>query len=255
MFVTTKNGILIFITFVLIVFIFSRGPVPQDPLYHDFADQRTILGLTNGYNVLSNALFILFGAWGAVFTRSLLSDSKDRILLIQYFLIFTGVFLTGFGSAYYHYAPSNQTLLWDRLPMSISFTALLASVISESINRKGGAFLLAPFLALGMFSVLYWDWTEKTGQGDLRPYIIVQFLPVVLIPLILLLYKPAKKYSVPVWSLAALYTLAKVFEVFDRQLFVCLGFLSGHTIKHIAAALGTGAMLKMLYARRGEFNS
>ena len=252
---TGRNTILIAFALVLIVVVFIRGPIAQDRLYHDFADQRTVLGVANAYNVLSSALFIFVGAWGVVYALLLLQNSADTMLLTQYVLFFAGVFLSGIGSSYYHYAPSNQTLFWDRLPMSVAFMALLASVISECIDRKAGAFLFLPFLVLGILSVLYWTWTEKAGQGDLRPYIIVQFLPVVLVPLMLALYRPVKKYSVPVWSLIALYVLAKVFELYDRRVYVLAGSISGHAIKHLLAALGTGAVLKMLYARRVELTT
>jgi hypothetical protein len=247
-----KNGILIFVALVLVIAVFSLSPVPQDPLYHKFADQRTVFGIVNGYNVLSNVLFIVMGAWGSVLALRLPAKGMDTVLKLQYALFFAGLFLSGIGSSYYHYAPSNETLLWDRLPMSIAFMALLASVISECISRKAGSFLLIPFLVIGLLSVLYWAWTEQTGQGDLRPYILVQFLPVILVPLIMVMYKPAWKYARSVWVLAILYLFSKVFEVFDRQVYFFLGFASGHTIKHVLVALGTGALLNMLYARRKE---
>lgn len=242
-----KNWTLIGISSALAVLVFSQGPLPQDPRYHDFADQRVLLGLPNAYNVLSNALLILTGAWGGVFALRLPRTGADAGLSFQYALFFTGVFLSGLGSCYYHYAPSNQTLLWDRLPMALAFTALMASVVSECISRRAGALLLPPALLFGVFSVLYWFWTEQTGRGDLRPYVLVQFLPVVLIPLILALYGPPKRYAAPLWSLTALYLLAKVFEMFDQEVFVFTQGLSGHSVKHLVAALATGVMLRMLY--------
>jgi len=250
-----KDLALISITLLLVIVVLASDPVPQDPGYHDFADQRTVLGMPNAYNVLSNELFVFIGAWGAAFTLQFLRSGSNTVLMIQYFLFFAGVFLTGLGSSYYHYAPSNQTMLWDRLPMSIAFMALLSSVITECVDRKTGAFLLAPLVVLGIFSVLYWVWTENRGLGDLRPYILVQFLPVVLIPIILLLYQPAKQYAAPVWALTTLYVVAKVFEIFDQQLYVITGIVSGHTVKHILAAAGTGVVLIMLYARRNEMAS
>lgn len=250
-----RNAVLIASALALVVLVFTQEPIAQDLLYHDFADQRTVLGVANAYNVLSNVLFLFLGAWGALYTLLLLRNSTHKALLTQYLLFFVGVFLSGIGSCYYHCAPSNQTLVWDRLPMSIAFMALLASVVSECIDRKAGAFLFAPFLALGMLGVLSWAWTERMGQGDLRPYIIIQFLPVVLVPLMLILYRPGREYSVPVWSLVALYALAKVFELYDRQVYAFTGLMSGHTIKHIVAASGTGAVLKMLYARRVELTT
>ena len=39
-------------------------PIAQDPTYHQFADQRTLLGIPNFWNVVSNLPFVLVGAMG-----------------------------------------------------------------------------------------------------------------------------------------------------------------------------------------------
>lgn len=137
-------------------------PIPQDPSYHQFADQRTLLGIPNFWNVVSNLPFVLVGAMG------LWQFGRDRAS----FVLFLGVFLTGFGSAYYHWDPNNDTLFWDRLPMALTFMAILAVAIEERVSAKAGAILLWPLLALAVFSLLLWRWTD-----DLRLYGWVQFFP------------------------------------------------------------------------------
>lgn len=241
---TKKNLFLISIALVVIIVVFEGGPISQDQGYHDFADQRTVLGLLNGYNVLSNMLFVIAGAWGSVFLLYLLNKGGMNALLMEYFFFFAGVLLSGIGSMYYHYHPSDASLIWDRLPMSIAFMALFSSVISERVDRKAGAVLLGPLLALGALSVGYWAWS-----GDLRIYVVVQFLPMIMIPLILLLYKPPRTYGVHVWSLVILYFVSKVFEYFDLAVYSAVGITSGHTLKHVLAALGTACIIKMLYER------
>ena len=247
---TRKIIILATVALIAISFVFARGPVSQDPSYHEFADQRTIAGIPNGLNVLSNMAFIISGAWGMAFLALLLKRSGMTTLLLEYLLFFFGIFLSGIGSGFYHYRPDNASLVWDRLPMTMAFMAFLCSMISERIDRRAGAIALTPLLALGAFSVGYWAWSESVGRGDLRLYAVVQFLPLIQLPLILLLFKAPRSYSIPVWSLAIMYVLSKVLEYFDRSVYVTTGFVSGHTLKHVLAAAGTGCILKMLYDRK-----
>src|SRR5262249_23065784 len=91
-----------------------------------------------------------------------------------YLFFFFGVFLIAFGSAYYHLAPDNARLVWDRLPMTVSFIALLAGVLSERVEHRIGARLLAPLIAVGIASVLYWRWADLRSIDDLRFYGLVQ---------------------------------------------------------------------------------
>src|SRR5262245_54252564 len=71
-------------------------PIPQDQDYHQFADQRIIIGIPNFWNVVSNLPFLAVGAAG-------LRRFRDNPAAIVFFL---GVFLTGIGSSYYHWDPN-----------------------------------------------------------------------------------------------------------------------------------------------------
>jgi len=210
-------------------------PIPQDPSYHQFADQRTLLGIPHFWNVVSNLPFVLVGAMG------LWQFGRDRAS----FVLFLGVFLTGFGSTYYHWDPNDDTLFWDRLPMALTFMAILAVAVEERVSAKAGAILLWPLLALAVFSLLLWRWTD-----DLRLYGWVQFFPCIALPL-LFVACPAKYSGTSYWLIAAaFYALAKLFEFYDHAIYSVGFILSGHTLKHFAAASACLAILRYFQTRR-----
>ena len=210
-------------------------PIPQDQGYHQFADERTIFGIPNFWNVVSNLPFLAVGAAG-------LRRFRDDPATVVFFL---GVFLTGIGSSYYHWNPNDGTLFWDRLPMTLSFAAILALVVSERVDARSGAILLWPALAIGVFSLVLWRWTD-----DLRLYFWVQFFPGIAVIVLFLLYPP-KYTGTRYWIAAAvLYALAKVFEFTDEPIYSAANLLSGHTLKHFAAAGACYAILRYFQTRR-----
>jgi len=222
-------------------------PIPQDPTYHDFADQRTMLRIPNFSDVLSNGAFLIVGSVGILF----LVFRRNREQAFEHFsesyamvVLFAGVFLTGLGSGWYHLRPSNESLVWDRLAMTIAFMGVFSSVISERIHRRAGEALLVPLVMLGLFSVLWWALTEGRGHGDLRPYAMVQLYPMVLIPLILLLFPSRYTRGRDYWLVLLWYVGAKVLDCKDDAVFDMSGFVSGHTLKHLFAA---GASLQVLH--------
>jgi len=159
---------------------------------------------------------------------------------ITYSLLFVGVVLTGLGSGYYHWAPDNDRLVWDRLPMTIVFMAFLSAMLSEVVSPKIGAPLLLPLVALGVGSVCWWHYTESLGHGDLRLYYWVQYFPMLAIPLLLYLYySPAMKPVLRrlIW-IGVWYAIAKVFEQLDYPIYAILR-VGGHALKHLAAAVST----------------
>jgi Ceramidase len=211
------------------------SPIAQDQGYHQFADERTIFGVPNFWNVVSNLPFLAVGAAG-------LRRFRDDPATVVFFL---GVLLTGIGSSYYHWNPNDDTLFWDRLPMTLSFAAILALVVGERVNARAGAMLLWPALATGLFSLLLWRWTD-----DLRLYFWVQFFPGLAVILLFLLYPP-KYTGAKYWIAAgALYVLAKVFEFTDEAIYSAGNVLSGHTLKHLAAAAACFAVLRYFQTRR-----
>ena len=232
-----------------IVGMLMAEPIAQDSGYHQFADQRTILGVPNFWNVVSNIPFLIVGLMGLF---SLLRPGRIQFIVElkpAYVLFFTGVALVNFGSGYYHLWPGNETLVWDRLPMTFAFMALFAVIIAEFASLKVSRLVLWPLVVFGVFSVFYWHFTESAGRGDLRLYALVQFLPMLLIPLLLLLFKPRFTFTSGYWVLLLAYLLAKVFEYYDEGLFESLGFISGHSLKHIVAAVGVFFLLRAYTVR------
>src|SRR6476646_7221486 len=210
-------------------------PLLQDQSYHQFADQRELFGIPNFWNVVSNLPFIAVGAAGLLRFRR---DATTAVL-------FAGLFLTGFGSSYYHLDPNDDTLFWDRLPMTLCFAAILAAVVEERVDAKAGAMLLRPMVAIGIFSLLLWRWTD-----DLRLYAWAQFFPFLVLVLILRLFPP-KYTGTSYWVIAAaLYALAKLLEFLDEKIFSLGSIVSGHTLKHLAAAAASLAILRLLQTLR-----
>jgi hypothetical protein len=210
-----------------------KDPIPQSAEYHRFTDDRNLCSIPNFWNVMSNLPFVIIGISGIAF---LLRKRKEATLDAGSLAFFSGILLTGFGSVWYHLHPDNHTLIWDRLPMTIAFMAFFSVIIRECVHTETGKKLLWPLLFLGVLSVYYWQMTESRGQGDLRFYFLVQFLPMLLIPVILLLFKSRGLPKIYFWLVLLAYVIAKVFEIKDAELFHSTG-MSGHTIKHLMAAV------------------
>ena len=221
---------------------------PQWLSYHEFADARKIWGIPNFWNVVSNIPFLVVGILGLI---SLQQQRKNKHLAVKevivFLILFIGVFLVGIGSSYYHWAPDNNRLVCDRIPITIVFMSLLSLTIMERINFNLGFGLLIPLAALGIFSVLSWYWTELSGQGDLRLYGLVQFYSIFLIVFILFLFpKPYPPFKAYLW-MCIFYLIAKILEHFDPMIY---GVISGHTLKHFCAAISAYFIVVMVNAER-----
>jgi hypothetical protein len=208
--------------------------IPQDPAYHHFADTRSWSGIPNFLNVVSNLPFLFVGVLGL--------RARPRELW-EYRICFAGVLLTAFGSAWYHANPNDATLVWDRLPMAIGFMGLLSAIILERTGLK----LLVPLSLLGAGSVFYWQMTN-----DLRIYGLVQFGPALLIPALIFLFPPRYTHTSYLFRVVGWYTAAKFLEHWDKQIFAIGGFVSGHTLKHLAGAWATYEILRMITVRRAS---
>lgn len=221
-------------------FTLFTSPLPQEISYHCFADQDHLL-IPHFWNVISNLPFILIGLYGLIkFSRHYESSSQ---FLINY-LLAIGILLTGLGSSYYHWNPNNETLLWDRLPMTILFMSFFSSVLSRYISPKFYKIGIKLFIPAGISSVIYWSISESLGKGDLRFYALVQFLPILLIPLIMWMYRSKKLPTRNMLWIMYLYITAKAFELFDHETFLLLKVISGHSIKHLLAATACYFMIR-----------
>jgi hypothetical protein len=226
------------------VVLFNGPSIRQDVAYHQFADQRPWLGVPHFANVVSNLPFLVVGILGlwVLAKKAVFLDPVERW---PYFWFFAGIGLTAFGSAYYHWHPNNERLFWDRLPMAVAFMGLFSAVLSERLGPRVGVALLPWLLVAGVASSVYWNWTD-----DLRPYYLVQFYPMAAIPLLLLLFPPRYTGTGYLFLALAFYALAKVCEMrWDLMLFERTG-VSGHTFKHLLAAMGAYWIAQMVWKRR-----
>lgn len=212
--------------------------IPQNVHYHDFADQRKIFAIPRFFNVITNLPFLVIGWMGVRLIAGNNFPGGLPELRTAYATFFSGILLIGLGSIFYHLRPNNESLIWDRLPMTMSFMALFSIIVGENIAIEAGKRLLYPSVILGMLSVVYWYWGELHGQGDLRLYALIQFLPMLLIPAILAFGRPRFTNNGYLWGLLGAYAAAKFAEYGDDTLYQLSGFFSGHSLKHLLAASG-----------------
>jgi hypothetical protein len=237
-----RHGVLAALVLGSLFLMLSLAPISQDPAYHSFADTRTFAGIPNFVDVLSNLPFLLVGGWGLRFCLRM----EAGVVRTAWAVFFVGTAFVGVGSAWYHWNPANDTLVWDRLPMTIAFMGLFVALLGEYVSTRLATYLLAPAVLLGIASVLYWHWT-----GDLRPYVWVQFFPLLTVPAVMILFRSNYSHR---WLLPAalgLYVLAKVAELNDLAIFRgTQELVSGHSIKHLLAAAGCYCILLMLQRRK-----
>lgn len=238
---TRRALLIIFLAAAALVAVLLLPPIAQDPAYHDFADRRGLFGIPNFLNIATNLAFLAVGIAGIV----LCATRKNPGARWAWMACFTGVALVCLGSGYYHLAPDNGTLVWDRLPMSIGFMALSVAVLADYVNPRLEKFLLAPAIVLGITSVFYWHYTD-----DLRPYVLVQFLPLLMLPALLLLFNSPPKERGYLFAALAIYLLSKLAEHYDHAIFkLTTEVISGHSLKHLLAATSLFVIYLMLRRR------
>ena len=223
----------------------SYGPIVQSQAYHRFADARLLVGVPNAMDVLSNIAFLFSGAYGLRVVARGRAVVRHRWETTGWLIVFSGVLATAAGSAWYHIAPDDPSLAWDRLPMTIVFAAFASLVLGERVSPLLGRASLVPFLLTGVASVAVWRW-----NGDLRMYAAVQFVPMLGIFLALLLLPSHYDRVRELWVAVGWYAVAKICEGLDGPIYDLTGFVSGHTMKHVAAALGPLWFVHYLTRRR-----
>jgi len=233
--------VLLVVAPLLYLMLIHGGPIPQDRGYHVFADARTCLGLRNFGNVVSNLLFLLVGAAGALWVRRHAPGGAR----LSWAVFFAGVALVFFGSGYYHRAPDDDSLVWDRLPMTVAFMALFAALIAEHLSPALERPVLIIAVIVGIASVILWKLTD-----DLRVYIWVQLAPFLVIVFLAACYPGRYTHRHFLLYGAGFYALAKVAEYFDYGIYTLTSAaVSGHSLKHLLAALAPLCVLLMLRRR------
>ena len=215
---------------------FNPSKRKRQPLaYHNFADQRCwCCSIPNSNDVLSNIPFL--GALYPAFTIStdLFHDERE---LTGWMVCFLGTAGVSLGSGYYHWKPNNKRLVWDRLPMTVSFMSIQFILLCETVGVEeiyaSSPNLLTYLVLCGFSSVVYWHVFD-----DLTWYKSVQFVPQLLCPFLLISFTP--RYTMSQFYVYGLmfYALAKVTENKDKQIYQMTGkVVSGHTLKHFCAAI------------------
>jgi len=205
----------------LTVLVFLLPPIAQPPAYHDFADRRACFGLANCLDTAGNALFVWVGLIGLYFLsgpagRRAFSDARE---VLPYTLFFLAIILLGFASAYYHLAPDHARLAWDRGAMALAFMAWFSALLGERMDVVFARRLLPLLVAAGLASVAWWFWSEIQGRGDLRPYLLMQAAPMLLIPLLLWRTPPRYSRAGDILAVIGLYALALLLDYGDRAVF------------------------------------
>jgi hypothetical protein len=228
------------------------APIQQDQAYHRFADSRAFVGIENAADTFSNVAFLIVGVLGLFFLwRERAAGVSRRFVVAEemgaYWVLLAVAALTSIGSAYYHLAPDDARLVWDRLPMSFGFTALLAATVAERIRLTAGLRLLVPLLLLGGGSVVYWRWT-----GNLLPYAAVQYGSIAAVLAIVMKFRSRYTHSRYIFGVLAIYAAAKAAELLDAPIYAIGKVVSGHTLKHLLAAAAIFLLLRMLQLRRPQ---
>lgn len=206
-------------------------PILQPQEYHAFADTRSWQLMPNWVDVLSNTAFILAGLMGLRHAEKAPFPQQASLNLFA-----LGLVLTGLGSAFYHWAPNDQTLVWDRLPMAVAFAGAVGAIAAQHVQVSAALRWQNAWLYLGLFSVALWAVT-----GDLRLYVITQVGGFLLGLLWMVAGTPSANTVKLPWGWVWVgYAAAKAAESGDAWLWHATnGLLAGHGLKHVLAAAGT----------------
>ena len=225
------------------------GPLPQNPSIHLLADTRSFFGIVpRAGDVLTNLAILAAGLFG-LGLRNRMTVAPEARTAVN--MLIVASILIAFGSAYYHWAPTNSTLIWDRIPIAIMLMSLLALVMADRMHPLFARDAMWPFIVLGVASVFLWGVSEAMGQGDVRLYFIVRIGTGVAIALLLILRPP--RHTGTVWLVAALASeiVMASFERFDHEVFQWSGGLvSGHNMKHVLAGVALASVFWWLRSRR-----
>ena len=224
-----RSVIWLAVLFLAALFVFAP-PIAQPQDYHAFADDRELVrGIPNTLNVLSNLAFVSAGLFG-VLTMLAPRRFGNPFERWDAIVLFAGTLLTAIGSAIYHLHPNDATLVYDRCGMIVGFMSFLSMMIHR--HDGGGRWLLPLLLAVGATSIVWWR-----AFDDLRPYVWVQFFPILAVMTMVMLDRHDAREVRVLCVVLVMYTLAKIFEILDRQVFsMTHEIISGHTLKHVSAA-------------------
>ncbi|RZB96705.1 hypothetical protein D0Y65_020435 [Glycine soja] len=237
------------IAFFLLLILLTPS-IPQPQRYHDFADKREFFGIPNALNVISNFLFMVIGLIGLVLCHRMnYFNISLQGELWGWTCFYVAVTSVAFGSSYYHFGPNDAGLVWDRLPMSVAFASLLAILVIERIDAKKGTISIVSLIMAGIMSNVYWRFF-----GDIRLYVLAQGASCIAIPLMATLLPPMYTHSAYWLWASGFYVLAMLQEAADRVIYLLtFHIVSGHTLKHLSAAM-VPIILTVMLAKRSVYS-
>lgn len=223
-----------------------HGPILQPEHYHDFADQSFWASIPHAADVLSNLGFAFVALWGALRLWPQRNHPALRRARVGFGVFLIALLLTSMGSTYYHLAPDDWRLVWDRLPIALACAGLLAGVRAQLVPHVNVKLEIIALAAFAAASVACWYVGQLGGNGDLRPYLLLQIAPLILIPLWQAVYGASRANRLWFGFALALYVLAKVAELHDHEMHAALGLITGHTIKHLLASAAAWVLVARL---------
>ena len=245
----TRTLLLIGLTLLAVALALFLPAIPKTIAYHDFANKRTAYGIENFLDVTSNVAFALARGAGLLLVLRPRTSFASRPN--------TGPTWSSASACAHrrrlvllHLEPNNETLFWDRLPMTIAFMSLISAQIVDRIDVRTGLLALVPMLLIGIGTVVYWIVTERQGRGNVMPYVVLQAYVVIVLLKLTAMHPSRYTHGNAIYAVFAGYLLAKVFEHYDRQIFELTGVVSGHTLKHVVAGLAGVPVAYMLWRRR-----
>jgi len=248
---------LFWLTILCVLLAILLPPLAQPQSYHAFIDSRTLLGIPNFWNVASNLAFLIVGFAGIVALTgkrgaARFIDSRERW---PYLAFFVAIALTALGSGYYHLAPDDARLVWDRLPIALACAAFSVALIGDHWGPRATRALI-PALAIGAATVGWWQYTQQRGVENLIPYFVLQAYAMVVALDVLLFESDPPRYTHrrDLWVMLSFWVLARAAEWVDAGLYAGGAFLSGHTVKHLMAALAAAWLLRMILRRKAATN-
>jgi hypothetical protein len=238
------------IVLIAVVAMALYGPIDQLAHYNEYADRRAWLGIPNAADVLSNLGFALVAFWGFAILRT--KETVTPRAAAGWWVFFAALAFTALGSSYYHWAPDNDRLICDRVAIALACAGLLAAMRAETRDTPQSPWVLPALIAAAIASVVWWKVSASLGMEDLRPYLLLQGAPLLLVPLWQAGYGSPRADRVAFGIAIALYVAAKIVELNDAAIFAALGFVSGHTIKHLLAVVAAAVIAANLAARRNR---
>jgi hypothetical protein len=120
----------------------------------------------------------------------------------------------------------------------------VSALFSERYGVKYGLLIWPVLIAYGLYSVFMWN-----RHDDLRLYIGVQVFAILATLTMLLTPSPYSR-SRDLVVVIAFYGLAKLCEIYDHEIYLSTGNISGHTLKHLTAAFASFWLIRMLWKRK-----